>query len=68
MQPKPTIIATIAASAFFAIAIVLCDRMTEGTQWNQTVTYSLIALWFVPFSLLMGTCKPSKKRLSAIKE
>lgn len=65
MQPRPTIIWTIAVSVIFVIAIVLCDRLTAGTQWNQTVTDWLIALWFIPFGILIGTCRTNEGHLSA---
>jgi hypothetical protein len=52
MSPKKAAFLNIVISIIFATAIVFSDFLLEGSQYNQTVMYSLIALWFIPFSLL----------------
>ena len=52
MRPKRTVLALIGISLFFAFAILVSDRMLQGSPHNQTAMYLLIALWWIPFSYL----------------
>lgn len=61
MNPKKTALLIIATSIFFAVAIIFSDFLLEGSQYNQTVMYLLIALWWVPFSFLTTSCRESKQ-------
>ncbi|MCC3859682.1 hypothetical protein [Pseudemcibacter aquimaris] len=42
----------ILVSLVFAGLIIFADYMLDGTTYNETVKYMLIAVWFVPFSWL----------------
>ncbi len=52
MSPKRAAFLNIVVAIFFAAAIILADIVFEGTEHNETVKYSLIALWWMPFSYL----------------
>jgi hypothetical protein len=52
MDPKKAAFLNIVISTIFAVAVVVSDSLLEGTQHNQTVLYTLIALWWIPFMLL----------------
>ncbi|MFK7777178.1 MAG: hypothetical protein QM501_03500 [Gimesia sp.] len=52
MKPKTAALFILATSVFFACAIILADALLEGTKYNQIVMYSLIAIWWIPFSYL----------------
>ena len=43
----------IALSLLFAGAIVLCSYLLGDSSYQDAVTYSLIAAWWVPFTLLL---------------
>jgi hypothetical protein len=42
----------ILVSLFFAGLMLLGSWLSRGTENSQTVTYALIAVWFIPFSVL----------------
>ncbi|MEZ4726918.1 MAG: permease prefix domain 1-containing protein [Caldilineaceae bacterium] len=60
MTPKRAALYNILVSLFFAAAIILASYLIADTQYEhhaQTVTYLLIALWFVPFTWLSAAEK-----------
>ncbi|TWT33597.1 hypothetical protein KOR34_34290 [Posidoniimonas corsicana] len=61
MQLKHTVVWILALSLLFATAIVVLDRLTEGTPWNQTVTYLMVAVWFVPISVLASRAQQAER-------
>jgi len=52
MSPKKAASLIIVVSIIFAMAITFSTSVLDGTPYNQTVRYLLLALWFIPFSLL----------------
>lgn len=55
MNSKLSAVLIIVVSLIFAAAIVLSSYLLKGSdyaQYSQTVTFLLIAVWFIPFSLL----------------
>jgi hypothetical protein len=55
MDRKKIAILQIGIALFFASAIIVSSLLLSNTayqQYSETVTYFLIALWFIPFSWL----------------
>ena len=52
MNLKKATYLNIGISILFAIAMVLSSYFLDGSDYEQTVTYLLIALWFIPFAFL----------------
>ncbi|WP_342305087.1 hypothetical protein [Methanolobus sp. ZRKC5] len=52
MHPKKAAFLNIGISIIFVIAIIISDHIFEGTQHEQMALYLLIALWWIPFSLI----------------
>ena len=44
----------IGTSLFFAGAMIVTSWLLRGSEHAQTATYVLIAVWWIPFSLLTG--------------
>ena len=42
----------ILVSIVFAVAILISSRLLAGTGYGTTVTFLLIAAWWIPFSML----------------
>ncbi|WP_339733203.1 hypothetical protein [uncultured Gimesia sp.] len=61
MKPKTAVLLILTTSIFFACAIILADKLLEGTKYNQIVMYSLIALWCVPFAYLSVASRRPKQ-------
>lgn len=53
MNPKKTTLSIILVSLAFAIAILISSYIFADTEYSQTATFILIAIWFVPFSYLL---------------
>lgn len=53
MKPLRTAAWLIAVSLAFAMLIILADKLSDGTAWNQPLKWSLVAAWLVPFSLIL---------------
>ncbi len=69
MTPQRAATYNIVISLFFAAAILLASYLMVNTQYEeyaQTVTYLLIALWFVPFTWL-SAAKNDKSMADAMK-
>jgi hypothetical protein len=43
----------ISISLAFALLIIMADKLSDGTAWNQPLKWSLVAAWLVPFSLIL---------------
>ncbi|QDV66242.1 hypothetical protein Pan14r_51710 [Crateriforma conspicua] len=59
MQPRKSIALLIGISLVFAALIVACDRLTEGTAFNNNITYLLVAAWLVPFCFILAKSRPA---------
>ncbi len=53
MTSKNNTLSIIIVSLIFAVVIALSTSVFAGTGHSQTIVYLLIALWFVPFTLLI---------------
>lgn len=54
MNQKKAALVNIGISILFAAAIIVSAFLLKGTQYQQTVTWLLIAVWWIPFSWLGG--------------
>ena len=54
MNLKNPVVAIIAVSLICAAAIVVASALLQGRESADTVTWILVAIWWVPFSLLMA--------------
>lgn len=55
MNPKKTAFLIIVISIVFAVAIVLAEFLlakSHYSHYSEMVRYSLVALWWIPFSIL----------------
>ena len=52
MKPSNPALQLILVSLFFAAAILVASYLMKGTEYGDTATYVLIAIWFIPFSYL----------------
>jgi len=52
MNPKRAAFFNIVISIIFAVAIILSSHLLKDSEHSQTVLYLLIAMWWIPFSLL----------------
>ena len=67
MTPKRAALYNIVVALFFAAAIILASYLIADTQYEdhaQTVTYLLIAIWFIPFTWLSAA--ENDKSVSAL--
>ncbi|MBP7961920.1 MAG: hypothetical protein KBG20_06305 [Caldilineaceae bacterium] len=53
MTPRNNTVSIIIVSLIFAVAIALSTYIFADTGYSQTIMYLLIALWFIPFTLLI---------------
>ena len=54
MTAKKATVLNILISLLFAAAIVISSALVADTETAETMTYILIALWFIPFAYLTG--------------
>jgi hypothetical protein len=54
MTPQKAAVLNIIISLMFAAAIISVTCFSDDATDNNTITFLLIALWFIPFSLLSG--------------
>lgn len=54
MSPKRPTLSIIIVSLIFAIAILVSSYLFADTGYADTITYILIAIWFVPFAYLVA--------------
>lgn len=59
MKPLQSAAWLISVSLAFALLIILADKLSDGTTWNQPLKWSLVAAWFVPFSLITQRTRSS---------
>ncbi len=52
MDSRKAVFLNIVISIIFAVSIVVSNYLLDGTPYDQTVLYILIALWWIPFMLL----------------
>ena len=52
MNLKNPVVAMIAVSLIGALAIIIASNLLAGQESAQTATYVIIAIWWVPFSIL----------------
>jgi len=52
MTVRTAAVLNIVVSLIFAAAIIISGRMLKGTDHGQTVTFLLIAAWWIPFTWL----------------
>lgn len=52
MSPKTAVVLNIVIALIFAGAILLSSWILRDTEHALTVTYIIIALWFIPSGLL----------------
>ena len=50
MNQIPIAVLNILVSLIFAMSILATSYLLADTQYRQTVTYLLIAIWWIPFS------------------
>lgn len=54
MNPKNATASIIIISLVFAVAMVIASNIFVDSEHSQTITYILIALWFVPFGYFIS--------------
>lgn len=57
MDPKKAGMYQIITSLVFAAAILLTSYLLRGTEHGPTVMFILIALWWIPFSIIVASSK-----------
>ncbi len=60
MTTRKANLLNIVISLLFAAAILFSGFLLEGSEHKQTMTYLLLALWFIPFSFLSGFAAKKK--------
>lgn len=53
MNTKKIILLQIGIALLFAGAILISSYFMNNSEHSQTITFLLIALWFIPFSYLL---------------
>ncbi len=61
MTLRDNTLSIIVVSLIFAVAIALSTYIFADTGYSQTVVYLLIALWFIPFTLLIRAREQKEK-------
>lgn len=62
MNAKKATIWMILVSLFFAGAIVVASYLLKDSFYADSVTYGLIAVWWIPFSILGVSSVRSRRR------
>lgn len=68
MTNKKASLLIIIISLFFAAAMIISSLLLNDTQYSdhsQTITYFLIALWFIPFSYLLKIANKNRKKCTS---
>lgn len=60
MQNNKLALLNILISIIFAGLMIGASYLFQGEEYKNTVTYMLIALWFIPFSYLSYKSKKSE--------
>ena len=66
MKTQSIVISQLALSLVFAMGILIADRLLAGSPSNEAVKYVLVAIWFVPFSLLSGLGMANRKHSHSV--
>ena len=68
MDLKKATYLNIGISILFAVAMILSSYFLDGSEFEQTATNLLIALWFIPFALLSRASLKAAEKQPASKK